>query len=216
METDFQTQKDTSASRVVVVDYGLGNLRSVVGAVERVGYPVTVSSSKDDIARATKIILPGVGAFGDGMSKLTERGLIDPLNRAVLEKKTPVLGICLGFQLFANESYEFGHHKGLGWVDGSVVRIEPSDKRLRVPHVGWDDLDQQDDRLFAGIPADGLFYFVHSFFMKCNQPENVKARCHYGVPMDVVFHRENIYGTQFHPEKSQLNGLVLLRNFLDA
>ncbi|MBF0595725.1 MAG: imidazole glycerol phosphate synthase subunit HisH [Candidatus Omnitrophica bacterium] len=199
---------------VVIVDYGLGNLMSVLGAVKRLGHEVSVSRDLDQIRNADRLILPGVGAFGDGMKNLHELGLIDPLNEAVLGQKIPVLGICLGCQLMAQESWEFGHHQGLGWVKGSVIKLEVSDKGLKVPHVGWNALSQaKPDVLYRAIPDESLFYFVHSFHLKCAE-DVVTGVCEYGERFTAAFHKDNIFGTQFHPEKSQLYGLELLKNFL--
>lgn len=201
---------------VVVVDYGLGNLRSVAGAVERLSEAPVVSNRLEELERADKLILPGVGAFGDGMRNLRRLGLIEPLTRMVLEEGKPILGICLGAQLFAREGEEFGHHEGLGWIDASVVKLEPADRGLKIPHVGWDDLMQvQSSVLFEGVPPDALFYYVHSFHVRCRDEALVTGRCDYGAPFTAAFQRRNIYGTQFHPEKSQRHGLQVLKNFLE-
>jgi glutamine amidotransferase len=201
---------------IVIIDYGLGNVFSVIGAVEKLGFKVKISNKIKDLEKADKLILPGVGAFSDGMKNLKELGLIEPLNRLVLKEKKPILGICLGCQLMAKESFEFGHHQGLGWIDGSVIKLEPNSKELRVPHVGWDELIQRKKSiLFKGIPEDALFYYTHSFYMKCNNPEDVLGECDYGGWFTAAFQQANIYGTQFHPEKSQLHGLNLLKNFLE-
>jgi glutamine amidotransferase len=202
---------------VVIVDYGLGNLRSVAGAVEKVGYTACVSSSGDEVLNAKKLILPGVGAFGDGMAKLRERELVGPLNQAVRDERTPILGICLGAQLMASESSEFGQHRGLGWLPARVVKIEPTESGLRVPHVGWNGVRQlQDDLLFHDVPDEALFYFVHSFHVVAADPAIVRGTCEYGGTLSAVFRKDNICGTQFHPEKSQRHGLTLLKNFLDS
>ena len=202
---------------VAIVDYGLGNLRSVEGAVERLGKHAVVTSDPNTLARAVRLILPGVGAFGDGMRNLRERGLVEPLNRLVVDEHRPVLGICLGAQLMARESDEFGSHEGLGWIKGSVRKIQPDDASLRVPHVGWNALvPVSESRLFEGLPEEPLFYFVHSFHIACDEPGLVRGEVEYGGRMTAVFERDNVYGTQFHPEKSQLAGLTLLGNFLNG
>lgn len=201
---------------IVIIDYGLGNLFSVLGAVERLGFKGKISSDIKDMKKADKLILPGVGAFADGMKNLKELGLFEPLTKLVKEDKKPILGICLGCQLMAKESFEFGHHKGLGWIDGSVIKMEPSDKELRVPHVGWDELIQvKDSILFEGIQNDSLFYYTHSFHIKCNNKEDIIGVCDYGGEFTSAFNHKNIYGTQFHPEKSQRQGLDLLKNYLE-
>lgn len=199
-----------------IVDYGLGNLTSVVGAVERLGFEPTISDDAKTLSKCQKLILPGVGAFGDGMQNLRTRALIDPLNEMVIEHGKPILGICLGSQLMTHSSEEFGQHEGLGWVDARVRGFERGDPMLRVPHVGWDDLDQIGDSvLFDKIPSGALFYYVHSYHIECAAPDTIIGECEYGVRFVAAFQSGNIFGTQFHPEKSQLAGLNLLKNFLE-
>ena len=200
---------------VGIVDYGLGNLRSVAGAVERLEWTPVVSGDADELERCDKLILPGVGAFGDGMRNLRDRGLVEPLTRLVREEGKPVLGLCLGAQLLVSESEEFGRHDGLGWIDGRVRRIDPGGG-LRVPHVGWNELRQvADSVLFEGIADGALFYYVHSFVIGAAERPVVKGETEYGGALTAVIERDNVYGTQFHPEKSQLDGLKLLGNFLE-
>ena len=200
---------------VAIVDYGLGNLRSVAGAVERLGFEPVITADTQEIAAADRLILPGVGAFGDGMDGLRARGLVDVLSREVCDKGKPILGICLGFQLVAKASEEFGRHEGLGWLDATVVRLSPSDPHLRVPHVGWDDVERAaPSLLFDGVPEDALFYFTHSYCMQMADDSVVIGRCDYGGPFTAAVQSGNIFATQFHPEKSQQHGLTLLRNFL--
>lgn len=201
---------------IVIIDYGLGNLHSVAGAVKRLGYEPLVSNKIEDMEKAEKLILPGVGAFADGMKNFDKLDMIEPLTRLVMKKKKPILGICLGFQLMSAESYEFGHHKGLGWIDGSVIKLKPKNKELRIPHVGWDDLIQiKNSPLFGGISKDALFYYVHSFHLDCRNKEVITGKCDYGMEFTAAIQQENIFGTQFHPEKSQLHGLTLLKNYLE-
>ena len=200
-----------------IVDYGLGNLASVAGAVEKLGFEPVISADPDVLGRAEKLILPGVGAFGDGMRNLRERGLTDPLSHFVRRENRPILGICLGFQLLAEESQEFGRHEGLCWLPARVRRLSPGDRALRIPHVGWDELKQErSDALFAGIEADSLFYYTHSFALESSDPSLVAGTCDYGETFVAVVHSDNIFGTQFHPEKSQRAGLKLLENFLTS
>lgn len=199
-----------------IIDYGLGNLTSVAGAVEKVGYDPLVTSDPAQLINCEKLILPGVGAFGDGMHNLNERDLIEPLNNIAKSAHIPVLGICLGFQLLTNSSTEFGDHKGLGWIDAEITKFDLDDPSLRIPHVGWNDLYQTAESiLFQDIPAEALFYYVHTYHMKANDPSLVVGECNYGEKFPAVIQKGHIYGTQFHPEKSQQHGLTLLKNFLE-
>lgn len=198
-----------------IIDYGLGNLRSVLGAIEKLGFQGTISSDSDELSQADKLILPGVGAFGDGIRNLKARGLIDPLNDLVTQQRKPILGICLGFQLLSEGSEEYGDHEGLGWISGRVKRIEPGPEQLRVPHVGWNDFKQtRDCILFDDVPDPALFYFVHSYYLDTDA-ETAVGTCTYAVPMTAAVQRGNVFGTQFHPEKSQQHGLTVLKNFLE-
>lgn len=200
-----------------IIDYGLGNLTSVQGAVRRLGHEPVVSADAEILGRADKLILPGVGAFGDGMRNLARRGLVAPLNRLVMDDNKPILGICLGAQLMCRESAEFGNHEGLGWVDARVIRLTPADPALRVPHVGWDDMmRRRDSALFDDVPDDSLFYYVHSFAIEAAESDIVLGECDYGQRFTAAFERRNIFAVQFHPEKSQLGGLTMLGNFLNG
>jgi len=200
---------------VVIVDYGLGNIRSVAEAVRRVGYGPLVSNKTEDLQKADKFILPGVGSFSDGMKNLYELGLVELLNRLVIKEARPILGICLGLQLMAKESHEFSYQEGLGWFDASAVKLQTGDDKLRVPHIGWNDLIQiRDNILFEGIPKEALFYYVHSYHLQCRDKDIVVGECEHGVRFSVALNKGNIYATQFHPEKSQSIGLMLLKNFL--
>lgn len=205
----------TRNGTIGIVDYGLGNLTSVAGAVKRLGFEPLISADARALAETDKLILPGVGAFGDGMRNLQERGLVEPLSRLVREQNRPILGICLGFQLLAEKSEEFGLHQGLGWLPARVRRLAPADATLRIPHVGWNGMMQQrGDMLFAEISVDALFYYTHSFALETREPDIVIGTCDYGTSFTAVVHSANIFGTQFHPEKSQQAGLKLLGNFL--
>lgn len=199
-----------------IVDYGLGNLASVIGAVTKVGFEGRITGDAGELAVCEKLILPGVGAFGDGMANLAERGLVDVLNDLVLKRRKPVLGICLGFQLLGASSEEFGHTKGLGWIDAAVTQLKPNDPSLRLPHVGWNEVTQGGDCiLFDGIADKSLFYFVHKFRMETPKDATVAGTCDYGGPFTAAVQKGSVFGTQFHPEKSQQAGLALLRNFLE-
>lgn len=199
---------------VGIVDYGLGNLRSVAGAVARAGFEPVITNEPKLLDRMDKLILPGVGAFGDGMKNLRELGLIPVLHRLVKKERIPILGICLGFQLMARQSEEFGSHKGIGWLDAAVVKME-TDRNIRLPHVGWNDLYQvKECPLFGDIPEHALFYYVHSYHVSCSSRDVIVGECEYGIRFTAAVRDGNIFGTQFHPEKSQKCGLRLLENFL--
>jgi len=199
---------------IAVIDYGLGNIHSVLGALKKLEYEAILTNKLEEIEKADKLILPGVGAFADGMKNLESLDLIKILTKIVMKDKKPILGICLGFQLMAKESSEFGNHKGLGWIDASVKKLQPKNKE-RVPHVGWDDLQQtKSSPLYKDIPKDALFYYVHSFKMESNIKSDIIGECDYGGKFTAAVERENIFGTQFHPEKSQKDGLILLKNYL--
>jgi len=201
---------------IAVVDYGLGNVRSVVGAVQRVGYDPVLTRDPDELACADKLILPGVGAFSDGMARLKDQGLDEVIGELVIGRGKPILGICLGMQLLARESLEFGRHQGLGWIDATVRKLGGDGMELRLPHVGWNDLFQTSScLLFKGVPEGALFYYVHSYSLECRSRDLVKGECEYGGRFTAVVQKDNIFGIQFHPEKSQLHGLGVLKNFLD-
>lgn len=192
-----------------ILDYGSSNISCVSAAVRRLGFQAEAGSDPDLIERASKIILPGVGAFGDAIASLHGLGLVEPLNAIIRDGDKPFLGICLGAQLIARDSGEFGEHKGLGWIDAHVQRLEPDDPDLRVPHTGWDDLVRpRDSLLFDGIAEDCLFYYTHSFAIYCDDEADVTGICDYGRPFSGAIQRDNIYATQFHPEKSQQGGLA--------
>jgi glutamine amidotransferase len=199
---------------IAIVDYGSGNLASMAGAVRKLGYETEVTADASALERADKLILPGVGAFGDGMANLEERGLIGTLTEMAMKRGKPILGVCAGAQLMCESSDEFGEHRGLGWIPARVTRLRPSDPALAVPHVGWDDLERtRDCVLFDGIETGALFYYVHSYAIRAEGPIEA-GRCDYGGAFTAVFQRGNVFGVQFHPEKSQRHGLALLGNFL--
>jgi glutamine amidotransferase len=200
---------------VVVVDYGICNVRSVVKALELVGATVRVSSVPRDLEEAERIVLPGVGAFEHGMTNLAARDLIKPLADQVLGQSKPFLGICLGMQLLARTSHEFGLHEGLGWLPATVKAFALEEKGLKVPHIGWTEVSlDRASPLFAGVSKAPSFYFVHSYHMVCDTSDLVAASAEYGVRFTAAVQRDNIFATQFHPEKSQDDGLRLLENFL--
>jgi glutamine amidotransferase len=204
--------------KVVVVDYGMGNLRSVRKALVRVGHPAVVSAEPEVVATADRLVLPGVGHFATGMANLRERGLDRALQARVISDGTPILGICLGMQLMT-ESSEEGDCAGLGWLAARTVRFAFDEERahLRVPHIGWNTLSVAADSQFLGdVAPEDSFYFTHSYHL-ADCPESVAAATtEYGEPFVSAIHRDNIYGTQFHPEKSHRQGLRLLSRFLEA
>lgn len=201
--------------RVAIVDYGMGNLHSVKRKLERIGVHGELTSEPDDLVRADKLLLPGVGHFGKAMEHLTTLGLIPALHEAAVVRKTPILGICLGMQLFARESEE-GGADGLGWIDADVVRFSIDDsRRHKVPHMGWNGVRiARSSPLLQGVTDQTEFYFVHAYHVVCRDPGDVLCDTDYGYPFTSVVQRENIYGVQFHPEKSHEAGEALLRNFL--
>ncbi len=200
---------------IVVVNYGLGNLFSVAKALEEVGAEVLISEKPEDLKRASHIVLPGVGAFGDGMDYLKKAGLDVVLTEEVIKNKKPFLGICLGLQLLGDLGYEYGEHRGLGWIKGEVRKLDVEKLGLKVPHIGLNNLTfKKESRLFKGIKPDADFYFVHSYQLHCVSSSDVVATTFYGEEITAVIERENIFAVQFHPEKSQENGLKLLENFI--
>ena len=200
---------------VVIVDYEMGNIKSIENAVNQIGdFDVKITADENSILQADVIILPGVGAFPDAMKKLKERNLVEVLNQAVITNKTPTLGICLGMQILFDSSQEKVLTNGLGWIPGQVVYIKPKGN-LRVPHIGWNSLIlSKQDPLFSFLDHDKDFYFVHSLHVQCDD-SHALARFQYGDTMVASVKKDNIFGMQFHPEKSQKNGLTALRSFFD-
>lgn len=202
---------------IVIVDFGMGNLRSVLRRVQKLGHSAILSSSPEELEKADKIILPGVGAFGSGMKNLKDRGLIPVLNQKVIKEGTPILGICLGMQLMTRWGEE-GDVDGLGWINANCVKFKFEDNQggyLRVPHMGWNTIKkEQGTPVLSKVPDESRFYFVHSYYVKPNEDAEVMASTDYGVPFASAIHRENIYGTQFHPEKSHQAGANLIDSFI--
>ena len=202
---------------VAIIDYGMGNLDSVARAIEVCGGEPMVTALPADLATADRIILPGVGAFGDGMAQLRRSGFDDGLRGEVLGKGIPMLGICLGMQLLATRGFEGGENEGLGFIAGEVRRFEPEDPAVRVPHVGWNEVyPERPLPLFDGIPEGRDFYFVHSYHFRPENPGAAAAYTPYCGRFVSCVNQGNVYGVQFHPEKSQRLGLQLLRNFLEG
>ncbi|MFK8060282.1 MAG: imidazole glycerol phosphate synthase subunit HisH [Polaribacter sp.] len=200
---------------IVIIDYGMGNLGSVYKSFKRVHNEVIISSSKKDIESAEKLVLPGVGHFSNGMKRLKELDLIDLLQDRVIDKRTPILGICLGMQLFSKFSNE-GNVKGLSWFDAEVVNFNVKDKlRFKVPHMGWNSIKiEKENQLLHGISQSELFYFVHSYHIKCDDKNDILGTTNYSYDFTSIIQKNNIYGTQFHPEKSHGKGLKLIKNFV--
>ena len=200
----------TSHKKVVILDYQMGNVASVIKAFEKLGANVKLSRNKNDIKRADYLILPGVGAFGDGMKNLNRSGIINSVSRQV-RKGVPFLGICLGMQLLAETGTEFGEHKGLGWIRGKVIKL----KAPTLPHIGWNDIKVAKGKNILNNLPDNNFYFVHSYILRPENKSVIAATCKYGQEFTAAIEQGNIFGTQFHPEKSQTAGLKLLENFLN-
>lgn len=199
---------------IVIIDYGLGNLASVLNMFRKIGIrEVCVSSDPEIIGKADKLLLPGVGAFDAGISHLQATGLIPLLNERVLEKHTPVLGICLGMHMLAKRSEE-GVKPGLGWLDAEVIKFRPDPTlKLKVPHMGWEYINVKRNNPVLEQEKRQRFYFVHSYYMKCGVENDVLATAHFDQDFACAVNRENIFGTQFHPEKSLSFGMSVLSNF---
>jgi glutamine amidotransferase len=203
----------------VVIDYDMGNLKSMSNALKALGVPHEVSGDPAVVGRASAIILPGVGAFGDGMAALARRGLVDVLETKVIGERVPYLGVCLGMQFLASTGYEHGEHRGLGWIAGNVIRMDPGDPALKIPHMGWNELKavRPQSPLIRDV-ADGTpVYFLHSyhFIPAAEVGDCVVATTNHGGELVAAVQHEHIFGVQFHPEKSQGAGLAILKNFAD-
>ena len=202
--------------KVAIVNYGMGNLGSVRRALEDLGAQVFIAEHPAALFESRRVVLPGVGSFAEGMARLNDGGWVDTLRKLVLEERRPLLGICLGMQMLATRGEEHGGSDGLGLIAGAVRRLDTLGCTLRIPHVGWNDVKLvADTPLFSHIPAQSDFYFVHSFAMQAERPEDVVATVNYGVDVVAAVRHRDVFGTQFHPEKSSKAGRQLLRNFLD-
>lgn len=199
---------------IAIIDYQMGNLRSVQKALENVGHQAVITSDHRELAAADKLVLPGVGAFEDAMTELRRRELVEPIREAI-EQGKPFLGICLGLQLLFDVGYEGGRFDGLGILAGEVVRFDLP-REYKVPHMGWNQARiVRRSPVLEGIPDGTHFYFVHSYYVVPRQPELVSIEADYGVPFCAAVWRDNLFATQFHPEKSQEHGLRLLKNFAE-
>lgn len=202
---------------IVIVDYGVGNLGSIINMLKKAGAKAVASSDPDVLQQAEKLILPGVGAFDAGMNKLNECGLVPLLNHLALEKKIPFLGLCLGLQLMTRKSEE-GQTRGLGWLEADTLRFKfgPEQPQLKVPHMGWNTIEiRRNHPLFTDLDPEARFYFVHSFYVQSHDPEVVLAETDYGGYFHSIFGKGNLMGAQFHPEKSHKYGMQLLKNFAE-
>jgi len=197
---------------IAVIDYGMGNLRSVQKALEEVGARTKVTSDASDIRRCSKVVFPGVGSFGDAMKELKRRGLIEPIKSAIADGK-PFLGLCLGLQLLFEKSEEAPGVKGLSVLKGEVKRFRFPKGGLKVPHMGWNSVKTK-GRIFKGVPDGSYFYFVHSYYVKPKDKKVIIATTGYGIDFASGVASRNVYGLQFHPEKSQALGLKILKNFV--
>lgn len=200
---------------IAIVDYDMGNVASVANMLKRIGAPVAVLTRDPEVLRkAAKIILPGVGAFDKGMRNLTEFGLRDALEEAAQGRRVPVLGICLGMQLLTKSSEE-GTEPGLGWIDAKTTKFRFSaDSGLKVPHMGWNRVAVQRPNPLLRSDERSRFYFVHGYYVECSRPDDVIGTAHYGLDFACAVNRENIFGVQFHPEKSHKFGMALLEGFV--
>ena len=199
---------------IAIIDYDAGNIKSVEKAIEFLGYEAVITRDKDILLNADKVILPGVGAFGDAMEKLKKYDLIPVINE-IVNKKTPFLGICLGLQLMFDSSEESPGVKGLSLLSGKIVRF-PEGTLLKVPQIGWNSLTfPKESRLFKGIDEESYVYFVHSYYLKADDENVVAAQSDYGFKYDAAVEKDNIFACQFHPEKSSDVGLKILKNFVE-
>jgi len=201
---------------IVIIDYGMSNLASIQNIVKKAGYPSLISNKMEDILKADKLILPGVGNFKEAMINLAHINLINVLNKKVLENKTPILGICLGMQLMTSFSDE-GNIKGFDWIKGTTTKFSfPNQPEIKIPHMGWNDITQSKNHIFnTDFEIPSRFYFVHSYFVSCEDSNDILHQTDYHGNFTSAFNKENIYGVQYHPEKSHVFGLQLMKNFIE-
>jgi glutamine amidotransferase len=200
---------------ISIVDYGLGNLKAIANIYKRLNFNAEFVKTPEQLNSAEKIILPGVGAFDHAISELNNSGMREKLDELVLEKKVPVLGICVGMQMLGKRSDE-GNLEGLGWIDANVIKFDTNliKQKPQLPHMGWNDVHPiVDNPLFQELQTNSIFYFLHSYYFSCNNLQDAIAKSHYGLEFTCSVNHDNIYGVQFHPEKSHQYGIQLLKNF---
>ena len=203
---------------ITIVDYGVGNVQAFLNAYRLLNIDAQAATSASELGEATRIILPGVGAFDHAMERLDESGMRETLDELVIGRRVPVLGVCVGMQMLGKSSDE-GKRPGLGWIDGRVRGLRALDPNgsLPLPHMGWNDVRPMPGAgLFAGLETDARFYFLHSFYFECGRPDDVAAVAEYGMTFSCAVHASNMYGVQFHPEKSHHFGSRLLKNFVEV
>ena len=201
--------------KITMIDYGASNIRSALKAFEHLGADVLLTGDPADVLEAGKLVLPGVGAFGSGMEAVRQLGLEDAVKQRVAAG-VPLLGICVGMQFLFESSDEMGSHTGLGLIPGDVTRFEPTDPANKVPHMGWNQVKHDENHwLMSGVPAGSYVYFVHSYYCRPTKPSATIASTDYEAEFCAVVGHENVYGIQFHPEKSQKHGLQILKNYID-
>jgi len=198
---------------ITVIDYGMGNLGSVINMFKKIGVVSKITSDLEDIKTATKLLLPGVGSFDKAMQRINDSGIKEVLDYKVLKEETPILGICLGMQLLTNNSEE-GIEKGLGYINASTKKFSFQDKKMKVPHMGWNLVEKSTSSLLTtNFEEESRFYFVHSYYVEVEKQENSILKTTYGLEFDSAIQHKNVYGAQFHPEKSHKFGMKLLDNF---
>lgn len=202
--------------KIAIIDYGLGNVKSVANALSSIDIDCVLTADHEEIKAADALIMPGVGAFGDGMKNIHAAGLFDVISSEVNDNKKPLLGICLGMQLLADGSDEFGEHKGFGFIPGWVRKMEPSDTTCKIPHIGWNDVEViTQEPLLREVGETPDYYFVHSYHFAAENDNDVSAWCDHGMRFAAVVQKDHVMGAQFHPEKSQRAGITLLKNFCE-
>lgn len=206
-----------NSKKIIIVDYGMGNLGSILNMMKKIGINAVITSNVNLINEADKLILPGVGAFDNAIKNLMSLGLVDILNKKVIDEKVPILGICLGIQLFTKRSDE-GTLNGFGWIDAETMAFSKyiNSQNYKIPHMGWNSvLINKNHHIFNSMPENPRFYFVHSYHVVCNHHEDALTTTNYGIDFISSIQRENIIGVQFHPEKSHKFGMCLLKNFVE-